>query len=61
MATVTMYRFTDADGNEEGSFTTFEPREAQEYAMRAKCVCMAVEYEYADEEIAWDFTDGGDQ
>lgn len=47
--TITVYTFHKG-GDEYGSFTTQDYREAQEYARRNRCVIIANEFEWADSE-----------
>jgi hypothetical protein len=53
--TITVYRFEDANGAEQ-MWTTQNPQEAKDYAEKYGYRCFAVEFEYADEEVVWDFT-----
>lgn len=56
MASVTLYSFEDADGNEFGTFTTFDVTVAREYARTNRMRLIAQEYEYTDSELVEDFT-----
>lgn len=57
MATITVYTFEDAQGAED-SYTTQNPREAQERGRKYGLRVIANEYEFADSETAWDFRPG---
>jgi len=52
--TITVYTFEDANG--EDSFSTQDAREAKEYGARYGYRVLANEYEWADSDVAWDFT-----
>ena len=51
--TITVYRFEDANGAEQ-MWTTQNPVEAKEHAEKYGYRCLAMEFEYADEELVWD-------
>ena len=57
--TITVYRFEDAAGADQ-MWTTQHAIEAQDYARRYGYKCFAVEYEYSDEELVWDFSEPDD-
>jgi len=54
--TITVYRFEDGEGCEQ-DWTTQNAIEAKEYASKHGYKCFAVEFEYSDETVAWDFTE----
>lgn len=53
--TITVYRFENAQGCEQ-QWTTQNPTEAKEHAEKYGYKCFAMEFEYSDEEVVWDFT-----
>lgn len=53
---VTVYTFEDADGTED-SYTTTNAHEAQARGATYGLRVIAHQYEWADSEVAWDFTD----
>ena len=55
MSTVTLYTFENDNGSED-TYTTFNPRDAEDRGRRCSMRVIANEYEYSDHEIAWDFT-----
>lgn len=55
MGTVTLYTFDDGEGQED-TFTTFNPKEAEDRARSQNLRCFANEYEYSDRDVAWDFS-----
>ena len=59
MSTLTLYGFEDADGNESGTFTTMIPGEAEKYARKYRLRVVAMEYEYSESTVVWewDFTE----
>lgn len=56
MNTIEVYTFEDADGNPDGEWTTQSAREAQEHARKYGLRVVARIFEYADSEVAWDYT-----
>jgi hypothetical protein len=53
--TIERYTFEDADGMGPG-YSTFDPAEAREYGQQYGLKVIANSYEWADSEVAWDFT-----
>ena len=49
-----VYTFEEADGT-ESTWSTQDPREAQDHGRKHGLAVIANEYEWADSEIAWDF------
>lgn len=58
MDRVEVYTFEDAAGNEFGSYTTQDIREAREYARKYRLRIIARIFEYADSELVEDYTKG---
>lgn len=50
------YVFEDKDGNRD-EFTTFDAKEAKEYAYDNEMLWLAETYEFSDSEIVKDFRD----
>lgn len=55
MASIELYTFENASGVED-SFTTHNPKEAEERAIKYGLRVIAQIYEWADSEVVWDFT-----
>ena len=55
MATVSLYTFQDASGQEQ-TFSTFLLSEARETARKNNWLCFDNEYEYSDRTVVWDYT-----
>lgn len=52
---IEVYAFEDADGAED-TYTTLDPRDAEERAARYHLKVIARLYKYADSEVVWDYT-----
>ena len=61
MADVTLYSFENAEGEEDGTFTTFNADAAKERGQRYNLRVIAQTYVYDDSEVAWDFTEPEDE
>lgn len=57
MDRIEVYTFEDRDGNEFGTFTTRDIREAKEYARKYGLRIVARIFEYVDSELVEDYTD----
>jgi len=57
MSTITVYSFTDENGEEHGVFNTQDAREAEDYARRESLNVVANEYEWTEavHVEAWQF------
>lgn len=53
---ITVYTFEDKEGPGGDSFTTTDPDEARRRGQRYGMRVIANEYEWADQEVAWDYT-----
>ena len=58
MSSIILYTFEDADG-EEDTFQTSDAQEAERRGREHNLAVYANEYEYADRDLVWDFTEGG--
>lgn len=59
-ATITLYSFEDADGEEAGCYTTQNYEEAKAYARQYGCRVVANEYAWSEAILLDDFTEKTD-